>query len=127
MPRYFLKRLGAAIPTLFIIVTLSFFITRWAPGGPFDLERPLDPITLENLRRVYRLDEPLWRQFLDYLVALAHGDLGPSFAWRDFTVAELFAKALPVSAMLGGLALALALPLGAAAGLVAASRPGSRR
>ncbi len=125
MLRLTLIRTATAIPTLLLIVALSFVLMRAAPGGPFDLERPLDPVTLENLRRVYRLDEPLWRQFLDYLVALAHGDLGPSFAWRDFTVAELFAKALPVSAMLGGLALGLALPLGAAAGLIAASRPAS--
>jgi oligopeptide transport system permease protein len=125
LARLILVRLATAIPTLLVIVGFSFLLMRAAPGGPFDLERPLDPATLENLRQVYRLDEPLWRQFLDYLWALAHGDLGPSFAWRDFTVAELFAKALPVSATLGGLALALSLPLGAAVGLAAAARAGS--
>ena len=125
MTRLITVRLLAAVPTLLIVLALSFALMRVAPGGPFDLERPLDPATLENLRHVYRLDEPLWRQFLDYLWALAHGDLGPSFAWRDFTVGELFARALPVSATLGGAALALSLPLGALAGLSAAARRGS--
>jgi oligopeptide transport system permease protein len=120
-----LTRSLAAIPTLLVILALSFALMRLAPGGPFDQERPLDPATLATLRRVYDLDAPLWRQFLDYLAALAQGDLGPSLAWREYSVAELFAHALPVSASLGASALALALPLGAAAGLIAAARAGS--
>jgi len=62
MPRYFLKRLGAAIPTLFIIVTLSFFLTRWAPGGPFEQEQALPPEIMANLQRAYGLDQPVWVQ-----------------------------------------------------------------
>ncbi len=125
MARLILVRLALAVPTLLFILALSFALMRIAPGGPFDLERPLDPAALATLRHIYKLDAPLWRQFLDYLSALARGDLGPSFAWRDFTVAELFASALPVSAGIGACALALALPLGAAAGLAAAARAGS--
>jgi oligopeptide transport system permease protein len=120
-----LVRVAWALPTLLFVVTLSFFLMRAAPGGPFDLERPLDPAVMENLRRIYRLDDPLWRQYLTYLTALAHGDLGPSYYWRDFTVAELFAKALPISAGLGALALTLALAVGSAAGAFAASRANS--
>ena len=71
MPRYFLKRLGAAIPTLFIIVTLSFFITRWAPGGPFDEERALPPEIMANLQRAYGLDQPVWVQYARYLRGVA--------------------------------------------------------
>ncbi len=125
MARLILVRLLAAVPTLLFILALSFALMRIAPGGPFDLERPLDPAALATLRRVYNLDAPLWRQFLDYLAAVAHGDLGPSFAWRDFSVAELFAQAAPVSAALGGAAIGLALPLGVAAGLWAAARAGT--
>ena len=125
MPRMILVRVAWALPTLLFVVTLSFFLMRAAPGGPFDLERPLDPAVMENLRRIYRLDDPLWRQYLTYLTALAHGDLGPSYYWRDFTVAELFAKALPISAGLGALALTLALAVGSAAGAFAASRANS--
>jgi len=122
MPRMILARVAWALPTLLFVVTLSFFLMRAAPGGPFDLERPLDPAVMENLRRIYRLDDPLWRQYLTYLTALAHGDLGPSYYWRDFSVAELFAKALQISAGLGALALTLALVVGSAAGVLAASR-----
>jgi len=125
MSRMILVRSLAAIPTLLVILALSFALIRLAPGGPFDLERPLDPVAVETLRRVYNLDAPLWRQFLDYLSALAHGDLGPSLAWRDYSVAELFARALPVSVALGVSALAIALPLGASAGVLAAARAGS--
>jgi oligopeptide transport system permease protein len=126
MARWIFVRLLAAAPTLLFVAALGFALMRLAPGGPFDLERPLDPTALAGLRRVYGLDAPLWRQFGDYLFALAHGDLGPSFAWRDFTVAELFARALPVSASLGAAALAVSWPLGIALGLAAARRGGSR-
>jgi oligopeptide transport system permease protein len=123
--RLIAARVAWAIPTLLLVVTISFFLMRAAPGGPFDLERPLDPAVMENLRRVYRLDDPLWRQYLDYLLALARGDLGPSYDWRDFTVAELLGKALPISAGLGALALGLAFVVGGAAGALAAARASS--
>ena len=123
MLRLILTRATWSLPTLFLVVTLSFFLMRAAPGGPFDLERPLDPLVMENLRRIYRLDDPLWRQYLAYLNALAHGDLGPSYYWRDFSVAELFSRGLPISAKLGAMALALALIVGSLAGAFAASRP----
>jgi oligopeptide transport system permease protein len=119
---YVLKRLLSVIPTLFIVVTLSFFLMRLAPGGPFDLERPLDPKVMENLRRIYELDRPLPEQYLTYLWHLAQGDLGPSFYWRDFTVNELFARALPVSMRLGSCAIALALLVGVSLGCLAALR-----
>ena len=95
---------------------------RLAPGGPFDLERPLDPKVMENLRRIYQLDQPLWAQYFTYLTHLSQGDLGPSFYWRDFSVNELFARALPVSMRLGLSALALALLMGAGVGCAAALR-----
>ncbi len=120
MPRYFLKRLGAAIPTLFIIVTLSFFITRWAPGGPFDEERALPPEIMANLQRAYGLDQPVWVQYTRYLRGVVHGDFGPSFRYKDFTVRELIAQGLPVTLELGTLALALALAVGIPLGTLAA-------
>jgi oligopeptide transport system permease protein len=126
MSRWIFVRLLAAGPTLLFVAALGFVLMRLAPGGPFDLERPLDPAALASLRRVYGLDAPLWRQFCDYMLALAHGDLGPSFAWRDFTVAQLFARALPVSAGIGAAALAISWPAGIALGLAAARRGGSR-
>jgi len=120
MARLIVKRILSVIPTLFLVVTIAFFLMRAAPGGPFNLERPLDPQVMANLQRLYRLDEPLGRQYLSYLAGLAHGDLGPSFYWRDFSVADLLGKALPISAGLGAAALALALIVGVAAGAFAA-------
>lgn len=119
------RRLLYAIPTMLIIVTIAFFLIRTAPGGPFDLERPLDPKVLENLKRVYGLDRTLFEQYLTYLGALLRGDLGPSFVLRDFSVMEILAKGLPVSIRLGGLAIALALIVGGALGVVAAFRQNS--
>ena len=104
---------------------ISFFLIRLAPGGPFDLEQPLEAKVMENLRRIYRLDQSLWQQYLSYLGALMKGDLGPSFYYRDFTVADLFAKALPISMRLGTTALLLALVMGLALGTVAALRQNS--
>ncbi len=125
MERMILRRLILVPPTLLAVVTIAFVLMRAAPGGPFDLERPLDPAAMENLKRVFRLDEPLWRQYLDYLAALAHGDLGPSYGWRDYSVGELLAKALPISFSLGAAAMVLALIVGAAAGVIAAEQRGS--
>ena len=119
---YVLRRLASAIPTLFIIVTLAFFMIRLAPGGPFDLERPLDPLIMKNLERAYNFDKPLWQQFTIYLGNLAQGDLGPSFTRRDFTVNDLFRTGLPVSIQIGGLALLIALIVGVCLGTLAALR-----
>src|SRR4051794_6205051 len=122
---FILRRLLSALPTLFLVVTISFFLIRLAPGGPFDLERPLEAKVMENLNRIYKLDRPLVEQYWLYLNAVAHGDFGPSFILRDFSVAELFARGLPVSMTLGALAITLAVLLGGSLGSVAALRQNS--
>jgi len=119
---YFLKRLGGAIPTLFIIITVSFFLVHAAPGGPFDTERHLTKEIEANLNRAYHLDESVPQQFLRYLAGLAHGDFGPSFQSKDYTVAELIAVGFPTSLMLGSLAMLVALACGLSSGIVAALR-----
>ena len=123
MLRYFLSRAAMAVPTLFIIIALAFFLMRLAPGGPFDSERALDPEISKNLRRIYKLDLPLPEQFWFYLRSLAHGDFGPSLHWRDFTVNELFATALPISAALGTKAMLVAIVAGTAIGVAGAMGP----
>ena len=122
MLHYFLKRLGGAIPTLFIIITVSFFLVHAAPGGPFDTERHLTKEIEANLNRAYHLDESVPQQFLRYLAGLAHGDFGPSFQSKDYTVAELIAGGFPTSLMLGSLAMLVALACGLSSGIVAALR-----
>lgn len=120
MIRYFLSRLAGAIPTLFIIVTMTFFLMRAAPGGPFDQEQTLPPEIMANLQSAYGLDRPIWAQFGRYLAALAHGDFGPSFKYKDFTVTELIRQGLPVTLELGLIALSVALLIGIPVGLFAA-------
>ena len=120
MFRYVIRRFLTAIPTLFLIVTISFFLMRVAPGGPFNQERGLNPTVKANLERVYHLDEPLWKQYLYYLNDLLHGNFGPSYNLPDFTVADLFRVGLPVSMQLGTAALILALVVGGVLGIVAA-------
>src|SRR5215469_1856825 len=116
-----LRRVAALIPTLLIIVTLSFAIIRLAPGGPFDEEQGVSPAVRANLERLYGLDAPLPVQYLRYLRALSHGDFGPSLRQRDFTVSELIAQGLPLSATLGLAAIAVALIAGIPGGILAAA------
>lgn len=120
MTSYVTRRLLWAIPTLFVIVTLAFFLIRVAPGGPFNLDRPLEAKVMANLNAIYNLDKPLPQQYFLYLANLLKGDLGPSFVYRDFSVGELFANGLPVSITVGSLALLTAFLLGTLLGTVAA-------
>ncbi len=122
MLRYVFRRFLTAIPTLFVIVSIAFFLMRVAPGGPFNQEKGLNPVIKANLERVFHLDEPLWKQFLFYLRNLLSGDFGPSYNLPDFTVADLFKAGLPVSLQLGAMALILALVIGSALGIWAALR-----
>jgi oligopeptide transport system permease protein len=124
---YALRRIVGLVPTLFVLVTLSFFVIRLAPGGPFDQEQALPPAIRANLDAAYGLDRPLHVQYGRYLAGLVQGDLGPSFRFKDFRVTELIASGLPLSLTIGLAAAALAflagVPLGAWAAWRAQSRP----
>jgi oligopeptide transport system permease protein len=122
MLAYALKRLLSAVPTLLVLITLTFFMMRAAPGGPFDRERDVEPQVRAKLEQAYHLDESLWKQYGRYLGQLVHGDLGPSFKYADRSVNELIAEGFPVSLEIGALAMLLALLLGGAAGIYAALR-----
>jgi oligopeptide transport system permease protein len=115
-----LRRIGGIIPTLFVIVSLSFAIIRLAPGGPFDQEQPLSAPVRANLERLYGLDQPFLTQYARYLRGLSHGDFGPSLRERDFTVGELIRQGLPLSATLGAAAILVAVLVGVAGGIAAA-------
>ncbi|MEK6806904.1 MAG: oligopeptide ABC transporter permease OppB [Pseudomonadota bacterium] len=117
---YALKRLITSVPTLLVLIALTFFMMRAAPGGPFDRERALPPEIERALQAAYHLDEPLWQQFARYLGGLLRGDLGPSFQYPGFSVSELIAQGAPVSLTLGLLALLFAVPLGSMLGILAA-------
>ena len=113
-----------ALLTLWLLATLCFVLLRAAPGGPFDVEKAAPPEVQAALDAQYRLDRPLPAQYLAWLGDVARGDLGPSFQYPDYTVNQLIANALPVSAFNGGIALLLALGLGIPLGVWAARRHG---
>lgn len=119
-------RLLKAIPVLLVIATITFFMLRLTPGGPFDREKPIkDPEIKKQLEAHYGLDKPLSAQYLDFLGKLASGDLGPSFKHSNRTVNEVIVKAFPVSAELGLWSLLVALVLGLTAGMIASIKPNS--
>lgn len=122
MINFVLRRLMSAVPTVFVVITISFFLMRFAPGGPFDLERPLPPDIMANLMKTYQLDQPIWQQYIIYLGNALRGDFGPSFIYKDNTVAQLIAQALPYSVQLGATALLIALIGGVILGTIAALR-----
>lgn len=122
---YAVRRLGSAIPTLFIIITIAFFMMRVAPGGPFDREKQLPPEIEANILKVYHLDKPLHQQYFDYLGNILRGDFGPSFKYLDFTVTDLILAGFPVSLRLGLAAILLAMVVGVTAGTVAALKQNS--
>ena len=120
MLSYALRRIAGTVPTLLVIISVSFCVVRLAPGGPFAQEQALPPPVRANLERLYGLDEPLTVQYAHYLRGLLRGDFGPSLGQRDFTVSELIAQGLPLSATLGLAAILLAVLTGVPAGVLAA-------
>ena len=123
MFRFIAKRLLETIPVLVIIATLTFFMVRLAPGGPFTTEKSIPPEIQKKLEAFYGLNRPLSQQYLDYMGNLLRGDLGPSFKYATWSVNELIWSAFPVSLELGCYGLAIALLFGLTAGIVASLRP----
>lgn len=122
MLRFITSRFLQSLLALFLVITATFFMLRFVPGGPFTAEKAVTPEILRNLEAHYGLNKPLWQQYLDYLGSLLQGDLGPSFKYPNRTVNEIIADKVPVSAELGALSLSLALLLGIGLGTLAAVR-----
>lgn len=125
MLRFLCKRIALAIPVMLAVVTITFFLIRLAPGGPFDQERKVPPEVMANLYAQYNLDAPVLRQYVDYLGDLLQGDLGPSFRYTTRSVNEMIASGFPITIELGLYALAFALLMGLPTGIVAAMKPNS--
>lgn len=115
-----LKRILSVIPTLFVIITITFFLVRVAPGGPFDSDKKVSPEILANIQKAYHLDEPLYKQYLNYMGNLLKGDLGPSFKYPDRTVNEMIAYSFPTSMKIGLASLLIGVTLGGLIGAIAA-------
>jgi oligopeptide transport system permease protein len=125
MPAYVAKRLITMVPVLFAIITISFFVMRLAPGGPFDKDRVMPAEVRANIEKKYHLDESPARQYLRYMLDVARLDLGPSFKYADRSVNDIIREHAPISLRLGVMALALALLIGIPAGCIAALRQNS--
>jgi oligopeptide transport system permease protein len=122
MTQYIVRRFLGLFPTLFVIITISFFIIRVAPGGPFDREKELPQQVLENIERKYNLDQPLIVQYGRYMLDVMRGDLGPSFRYMDRDVNYYIFSSLPASMLLGAISLGIALVLGIGSGIISALR-----
>ncbi len=122
MLRFIFNRLLQAIPTIWVIITLTFFLIMNAPGNPFSQEREMREETRQQLMEHYGLDKPLLVQYWTYLKRLASFDLGPSFKQEGRSINEIIAQGFPVSLELGLLALGVALLVGVPAGVIAAAR-----
>jgi oligopeptide transport system permease protein len=138
LTRFLLRRLLWFGITIFTVMTVSFFLMRAVKGGPFDQERNLDPNIQANIEAKYHLDWPLWKQYLQYVGpfdlddeserrfgGVLTGDFGPSFRYRDFTVNDIIAQSLPISALLGIVSMMWALALGVSTGIASALKRGS--
>lgn len=122
MLKFVARRLAIAIPTLFLVITLSFFLMRLAPGSPFQNGRKLTPEIERNVMAKYGMDRPLGRQYLGYIGGVLTGDLGPSLKYQDRPVTRMIAESFPKSVAIGLSALVLATGLGVALGIAAALR-----
>ena len=122
MLKFIFKRLLEALPTLFILITFSFFLMRLAPGSPFTSERAYPPEVMANIEAKYHLNEPLHKQYFLYLENLSKGDFGPSFKYKDQSVNDLIASAFPVSLKLGMVAFAFAVHVACCGSMRAATR-----
>jgi len=120
---YIIKRLVVAVPTLLVLMILSFLLMHAAPGGPFTYEKKLPPEVLANLNAKYGLDQPLWRQMISYVWGIvAHFDFGPSFVYKDRDVNEIIAQGFPVTLHYGSIAFVVAVVSGVTLGVIAAIR-----
>jgi oligopeptide transport system permease protein len=120
MIKIIVGRLLQLIPVLWILLTLTFFLSKAAPGGPFSAEREATPEVIQKLNEYYGLNKPLWQQYLSYIEKVARLDFGPSYSYPTESVNEVILRAFPISLQIGTLALGIALAVGVTAGTIAA-------
>src|ERR1700757_2095500 len=123
MVNFILGRASTGTLVVLVVITLTFFLLRVLPGGPFDVEKKLPPQIRKNIEEKYRLDEPLWKQYAIYLKDLARGDFGPSYKYIDRSVRDIIEETFPVSLQLGIVALLTSIVIGTVIGITSAVRP----
>lgn len=115
-----IRRLAQAIPTLWIIATLTFILMQLTPGGPFDQEKPVTPEIKKLIESHYGMDKPIHEQYIQFIVKRLQGDFGPSYKYAGWDVDEIIAQAFPVSLELGLYALIIAIFIGVPLGVLSA-------
>lgn len=114
------SRLLQLIPVIWVVLTVTFFLSKSIPGGPFSAERQATPEVIQKLNEYYGLDKPLWDQYVQYITRVAHFDLGPSYTYQTSSVNEVIARSFPISLQIGTLAFLIALTIGVTAGVIGA-------
>lgn len=126
MLSFIVRRVAVAIPTLLVLMIISFLLMQTAPGGPFNSEKPLPPQVLANIEAKYGLDQPMWKQFTDYITGIiTQFDFGPSYKYKDRSVNDIIAQGFPVTLTYGTISFLLAIVVGGALGIAAAIRQNS--
>ena len=121
--KFILSRAFTGLFVVFVVVTITFFLLRILPGGPFDEEKELPDQIRQNIEAKYNLDQPAWKQYLLYIEGLSKGDFGPSYKYVDRSVNDIIRETLPVSVELGLIALFLSIALGSVVGIISAIKP----
>lgn len=119
-----MKRIFNAVIVLWVVTTITFFLMHAIPGGPFTVEKSLPPIVQQSIEERYKLNDPLYKQYSDYLTNLIQGDLGPSFKYPGRSVNDIIKDGFPVSFQLGMEAVLIAIIIGIPAGIIAAINQG---
>ncbi len=122
--KFIFSRALTGVFVVLAVMTVTFFLLRTLPGGPFDTEKKLPPQIKKNIEAKYKLDEPVWKQYFIYLTNLGRGDFGPSYKYIDRSVNDIIKETLPVSAELGLISLFIAIALGSVIGVISATKPG---
>ncbi len=125
MFEFIVRRILWLIPVIFVVSVVTFVLMHAVPGGPFDAEKALPQAIIDNLNAKYHLDDPLWKQYVDYMYGFIRFDLGPSISYRSRTVNDILAQQWPVTAMLGLASFAIALFGGIPLGLISAMKQNS--
>ena len=120
MIKVIIGRLLQLIPVLWIILTVTFFMSKAVPGGPFSAERQATPEVLAKLNEYYGLDKPVWQQYIAYVEKVARFDFGPSYTYQTDSVNDVIARSFPISLQIGALAFVIAVLVGVTAGVIAA-------
>ncbi|MDF2503979.1 ABC transporter permease [Clostridium sp.] len=125
MGKYIIKRVAASVLTLFVVMSITFFLIRAIPGGPFTDEKNIPPEVMQTVMEKYKLNDPLYKQYISYVADAARLNLGPSLKYEGRTVNDIIAESFPVSAKIGALAILIALAVGIPLGVIAAIKRGT--